>query len=177
LTEALERYATRISGAGLNPERHAPNEIYRRYLDYVLARLKAARSEPDDPAAYSHADEFESDLLLIRDSLTANNGDRAARLVLDPLLRQVATFGFHLHTIDIRQHAQIHSLARSELSTASTASDPDTFSTVSTSEGNGRRLDSLRVIRDPKHQFPAEAICSYVISGANLRPTRFPSPG
>jgi phosphoenolpyruvate carboxylase len=167
LNEALERYGTRISGAGLNPERHAPNETYRRYLDYMLARLKAARGKPDDPAAYSHADEFESDLLLIRGSLTANNGERAARLLVDPLLRQVATFGFHLHTLDIRQHAQIHSLARSELSTASTARDADTFQlSQSPSKVTEDLLDSLRVIRDLKHQFPAEAIRSYVISGS-----------
>jgi len=167
LNDALQRYTTRISDPGLNPERHAGNEIYRRYLDYVLARLNAASSDPGDPAAYSHAAEFESDLLLIRDSLTANNGERVARLLLDPLLRQVTTFGFHLHTLDIRQHAQVHSRARSELSNGSATRKPETFQ-LSQPPSNETEdlLDSLRMIRDLKQLFPTEAIRSYVISGS-----------
>jgi phosphoenolpyruvate carboxylase len=69
----------------------------------------------DSEDSYSQVGEFESDLLLIRECLTSNQGERIARLLLDPLLRQVETFGFHLHTLDIRQHARIHSRAREEL--------------------------------------------------------------
>jgi phosphoenolpyruvate carboxylase len=169
LREALQRYAESISASGLNPERHAANEIYRRYLDYVLARLKAARDEPANRNAYPQADDFEADLLLIRDSLTANSGERVARLLLDPLLRQVGTFGFHLHTLDIRQHARIHRRARLEFSTASTNStaEPETFNLAQPpSSETESLLDSLRVIRELKRTSPPEAIRSYVISGA-----------
>jgi len=41
----------------------------------------------------------------MRSSLAENKGERIARFLLDPLMRQVQTFGFHLHTLDIRQHA------------------------------------------------------------------------
>ena len=35
--------------------------------------------------------------------------------MLDPLLRQVRTFGFHLSTLDIRQHARVHAQALAEM--------------------------------------------------------------
>jgi phosphoenolpyruvate carboxylase len=43
---ALNSYATTVSAPDLNPERHPPQEVYRRFLDYVLARLLLARDEP-----------------------------------------------------------------------------------------------------------------------------------
>src|SRR5262249_5906636 len=57
-------------------------------------------------------------LCLVRDSLNANAGARLADLWLVPLLRQVETFGFYLHTLDIRQHAKIHAKAVAELASA-----------------------------------------------------------
>jgi phosphoenolpyruvate carboxylase len=168
LLEALEHYSSTISAPGLNPDRHAPNEIYRRYLDFVLARLVSAREMSNSTHAYAHANDFESDLLLIRASLTSNKGERVARLLLDPLLRQVGTFGFHLHTLDIRQHARIHSRASVELSKASLnlESDEVTFQLSQPPSGETESLlDSLRMIRELKQNFPADAIRSYVISG------------
>ena len=119
LIEALKQYSTNIFASGLNPERHSANELYRRFLDYVLVRLLSARDESDSKNAYVDAAEFASDLLLIHRSLTQNRGEPLAQLLLDPLLRQVATFGFHLHTLDLRQHARIHDRARAELASGS----------------------------------------------------------
>jgi phosphoenolpyruvate carboxylase len=169
VVDALQHYAAAISAPGLNPDRHAPNEIYRRYLDYVLARLLSARDEPDNPNAYGEANEFKADLLLIRDSLDVNDGERIARSLLDPLLRQVETFGFHLHTIDIREHARVHRRAFAELSAASTQSNAekvDFHLPPPVSSETKLLLDSLRMIRELKRAFPPETIRSYVISGA-----------
>src|ERR1041385_4561157 len=47
LEAALESYATTVSAPDLNPDRHPPHEVYRRFLDYVLARLVVARDAPD----------------------------------------------------------------------------------------------------------------------------------
>ncbi len=168
LTEALKHYAATISTPRLNPERHFANEIYRRYLDYVLARLVSARDERDSSNAYPDANEFVSDLLLIHRSLTQNKGERLAQSLLDPLLRQVETFGFHLHTLDVRQHTRIHTQARAELTSASTGSTKDGRFELpqppSTETQN--LLESLRGLKDLKQRFPAEAIRTYVISGA-----------
>jgi phosphoenolpyruvate carboxylase len=55
---------------------------------------------------YASAEEFAADLSILRDSLAANRGLRIARNLVDPLLLLVRTFGLHLHTLDIRQHAR-----------------------------------------------------------------------
>src|ERR1700687_194994 len=73
-------------------------------------RTKALRWGTNTPAG-----ECESALSLIRDSLAVNRGQRLAELVIDPLLRQVRTFGFHLSTLDIRQHARLHTQALAEI--------------------------------------------------------------
>jgi phosphoenolpyruvate carboxylase len=161
LVEALNHYAGSISAHDLNPERHAPNEIYRRYLDYVLARLIAARDPDERGIGYPDAEEFRSDLCLLQESLVAEEGERLAKALLEPLLRQVDTFGFHLHTLDVRQHARVHSQAYSELfpSTARELPQPP-------SEETEDLLDSLRMIKDVKRRFPAPSIRSYVISGS-----------
>ena len=101
LEAALNSYAASVSAPELNPERHPSQEVYRRFLDYVLARLVLAREERDNTNAYQNAAEFREDLTTARQSLSANGGERIARFLFDPLLRQVDTFGFHLHTLDI----------------------------------------------------------------------------
>ena len=167
LVEALQRYSATISAPDLNPDRHAPNEVYRRFLDYVLARLEAAFRETTQSIAYRSAQEFETDLNLLRESLTENSGERIARSLIDPLIGQVQTFGFHLHTLDVREHARVHRSAFEELSNAATDDRKDVFHLpppVSTE--TKRLLDSLRVIKELKQTFPPEAICNYVISGA-----------
>src|SRR6266567_3592801 len=104
LRHSLEDYVRSIF-PGLNRKRHSPQEVYRQYLDYVLARLSSSQSEPANSNAYRGADDFAADLRIVRESLAENGGERLARSLLDPLLRQVETFGFHLHALDIRQHS------------------------------------------------------------------------
>src|SRR5207253_11337069 len=66
-------------------------------------------------SSYHNAAEFEDDLLLVRSSLQSNRGERLAKTWVDSLLRKLRTFGFHLHTLDIRQHAEVHArVIRSE---------------------------------------------------------------
>ena len=169
LSQALEDYARKIF-PGPSLERHSPNEVYRRYLDYVLTRLRSARAEPAEPNGYKDAGDFAADLRLVRDSLAENGGERLARSSLDPLLRQVETFGFHLHVLDIRQHSHVHSRARAEVSRiallqAAGASDEQTLSLPQPpSSETADLLDSLRMVSELKRTYPAEAIRSYVIS-------------
>ncbi len=80
--------------------------------------MRLTREEPRHANAYATAQELERDLLLLRASLIENRGQRLAELLIDPLLRKLRTFGFHLHTLDIRQHAQVHARALAELQAA-----------------------------------------------------------
>ncbi len=168
---SLEDYDKQIY-PGPNRKRHSPNEVYRRYLDHVLARLVSARSEPADRNVYE-SDDFARDLQLVRESLAANGGERLARSLLDPLLRQVETFGFHLHTLDIRQHSRVHSHALGEISRIAVlqeagASDGGTLGLPEPpSSGTASLLDSLRMVSELKRTYPPQAIRSYVISGTH----------
>ena len=97
-------------------ETRGAEEIYRRFLDYVIQRLRWTREQASHVDAYTDSSEFAADLKILRDSLAANGAERLASLLLDPLLRQISTFGFHLHSLDIRQHARVHARAVAELS-------------------------------------------------------------
>src|SRR5208282_4425913 len=79
---------------------------------YMLAQVqdKLAQVLP----AYCSVEEFIADLETLRASLAANRGLRIARTLVDPLILQVRTFGLHLHTLDIRQHARVHAVALQE---------------------------------------------------------------
>src|SRR5258705_3581720 len=170
LQASLDHYRETIFSASLHTERHSPDEAYRHYLDYVLIRLVKAREEPMHLNAYAKAEDFAADLSLVRESLKTNGGERMAHLLLDPLLRQVETFGFHLHTLDIRQHSRVHRRARQELSLvgprdASAKLDPpDILLPGPPSKDTASLLNSLRMISDLKKTYPPHAIQSYVIS-------------
>ncbi len=161
LQEALNSYAATVSSPALNPERHPSQEVYRRFLDYVLARLVLVRDEPLTTIAYKNATEFRDDLSLARQSLSANGGERVARFLFDPLLRQVDTFGFYLHTLDVREHASVHKRALLEVSKVVEGALPP-----APSKETVKLFDSMKIVSELKRDYPPEAIRSYVISGA-----------
>jgi phosphoenolpyruvate carboxylase len=111
---------------------------------------------------YTSAAEFAADLSTLRDSLAANRGIRIARNLIDPLQLLVRTFGLHLHTLDIRQHAKQHAVALQEAiadtcgDALSPAFSPETASI----------LETFRVVAEVKASATPEAIRHYVISGA-----------
>ncbi len=112
--------------------------------------------------AYGSAAELLDDLETLRESLAENRGLRIAKSLIDPLVLQVRTFGLHLHTLDIRQHARIHAQALKEA--AADAIAPDLPGSLSADTANV--LETFRVISETKHSSSPEAIRHYVISGA-----------
>ena len=168
LLSALERYAALMPSVALENKTRAEDEIYRRYLDYVLLRLRRTRDEPAHADAYPSADDFIADLNLLRESLAAGGGERIARSLLDPLLLQVRTFGFHLHALDIRQHARVHARAVAELSGAAKFNESGLAALPAhPSEETARLLETLRTVAELKEEFPEQAIRSHIISGAS----------
>lgn len=164
LRQRLDRYAASIPTLDRAPESRAPSEVYRRLLGYIGWRLRAARDEPAHDDAYPDAASFADDLHCIRTSLLENRGVRVAELLIEPLLRQVETFGFHLHTLDIRQHARVHARAQEELFDA-----PITLARSlppAPSDDTRALLDAMRCIADLKRRFGGGVIRRYIISGA-----------
>jgi phosphoenolpyruvate carboxylase len=167
LLRRLNEYITTFPSVEVERRERSVEELYRHFLTFVLHRLRSTRDHPDHVAAFSDSKDFAADLDLIRESLAANGGERLARLLLDPLLRQVETFGFHLHTLDIRQHARIHARAVRELSAGAKREDNDRPGIPAPlSPETTFLLDTLRAVAELKRKYPPQAIQSYVISGA-----------
>jgi len=166
LTAALERYCGLIPALLPKISAYPECELYRRFLAFVLHRLRCTRNEPGDPEAYPDAASFAADLALIRTSLANCGAERLARTYVDPILRRVETFGFHLHTLDIRQHARVHARAVAELATGSTVVPPHDHAPTTPSPETTGLLDTLRTLAELKCSYPPEALHNYVISGA-----------
>ena len=135
-------------------------ELYRRFLRMVAIRLRQTLEAPANAHAYRSADELERDLGILRDSLCENRGAQIAERLIDPLLRKVHCFGFHLHTLDIRQHARVHRQALNELADARSGI-PAQLS-LETSE----LISTFREVAHLKKTCSPDAIRRYVISGA-----------
>jgi phosphoenolpyruvate carboxylase len=168
LAAALDSYADAIRATEPTIRIRTSDEVYRRFLAYMLHRLMRARQHPQAPDAYTAADEFLADLCLMRNSLEQNRGRRLARLMIDPIVRRVETFGFHLYTLDIRQHANVQKGAVADLSRAGQiAGDEHASLPEPNSPQTQTLLDTLRAVADLKRTYPPEAIQNYIVSGAS----------
>jgi phosphoenolpyruvate carboxylase len=163
-------------------------EYYRRYIICVKARLQRTLETMRQPShagaampvmpytlaqgqeklaqalpAYCSVEDFLADLETLRNSLAENRGLRIARTLVDPLVMQVRTFGLHLHTLDIRQHARVHAAALQEaIADTAAPSLPGCLSAETSSV-----LETFRAVAEIKNGCSPEAIRQYVISGAS----------
>ncbi len=158
LLDRLKNYERTIPGVHLawGPDNQA--ESYRRFCSYMFHRLQHTRDSVDAPAAYTRAAELEQDLLLVWNSLISNRGERLSRTYIGSLLRKLRKFGFHLHALDIRQHARVHAQVIKQLGPA--------FDAQPESPEARELLETFQTIRRLKQSHPPESIRQYVISGA-----------
>ena len=157
LLARLQRYERTIPGVHLawGPDNKA--ESYRRFLSFMFHRLQQSREAAASAAAYIDAAEFEHDLLLVRNSLQTHRGERLAQTYVGSVLRKVRKFGFHLHTLDIRQHARVHAQVLKELGPA-LEQRPESAQGL-------ELLETFRTIAQVKRSHPAQSIRNYIISG------------
>ena len=158
LLSRLHHYERGIPGVHLAWGPNNQSESYRRFLSYMFHRLQRTREAVNTPASYADAAEFEKDLLLVHNSLRENAGERLAHVYVSSLLRKVRKFGFHLHTLDIRQHARVHAQVLKELGPG--------LNERPKSEISQELLETFRAIAELKRTHPAQSIRHYIISGA-----------
>lgn len=104
---------------------HRKDELYRRALIGMYARLAAtlksltggdaARHAVPPQNPYPNAGSLLTDLRVIEAALLAHRAHALAAQRLQPLIRAVEVFGFHLATVDLRQSSDQHELVLSEL--------------------------------------------------------------
>ncbi len=164
LKARLASYEVRVSPDDVEFERVSAAELYRRFLLVVSGRLRLSRVEREHHNAYSSPDELEDDLQIVRRSLNSNGGGRLALQMLDPLLCRLRTFGFRLHTLDLRQHARVHSQALSAVSDATTLTEPQT--SLAIPPAVIELAETFRTVARQKLLADPGAVTTYVISGA-----------
>jgi phosphoenolpyruvate carboxylase len=129
LLESIERDLEHIPFSPVRRRRFAmePYALKFRLMQAKLAatlthlrilrdpKYETTLSEPP-PHGYHHAEEFLEDLQIIQESLRHHRGEVFANEgSLASLITQVRTFGFHLATLDIRQHSDEHARVLDEL--------------------------------------------------------------
>src|SRR3984957_12805924 len=180
LEQRLQNYLDAVNTTGQQAfgERYE-YESYRRFLSCVRVRLAGVGNSPSDGyppvildatlaglPPYKSAQEFLDDLQLVHASLVENRGPRLAQALIDPLLLEVRTYGLHLQTLDIRQHARLHTAALEEAS--AWKCDPARASSVPAplTPASADVIETFRTIAELKASCAPEAIRHYVISGA-----------
>jgi len=163
LRTRLTEYAACLGDGHAGTSRISSTELYRQFLNFVLIRLRHSR-ESHSGQSYKSTHEFEADLLLVRESLCANRGKLLVERILDPLLRKLRTFGLHLSTLDVRQHARAHEEAMKELEMASHKISASSLPS-DISQQTADVVATLQVIGELKRSHPPCAIRNYIVSG------------
>lgn len=86
------------------PDQIEPQELYRRYIFLLQERLN--KTQMRQVEGFSDPEEFIRALTLLRESLEKGEALRSAHGFLKDLIFQVQTFGFHLATLDFRDHSR-----------------------------------------------------------------------
>ncbi len=92
---------------------HRTDERWREKLRYMAARLEAARGRAE--GGYPDAESYLSDLELVQRTLAAAGLGRLAQGALEDARRRAEVFGFHLASLDLRQHSDVHARVVAEL--------------------------------------------------------------
>jgi phosphoenolpyruvate carboxylase len=147
LEAALKRGLAALGDQAEAFRTRSPGEPHRQFLLLAADRLVATRSG-SFLGRYSGPAEFLADLRTIQESLLASKADRIARGDLQTLVWQVETFGFHLASLEVRQHSAVHREALAEPA----------------SEVAKEVLATLRAMAELQSVYGAEACRRYVVS-------------
>jgi len=106
LEARIEQYMVLLPAApSLSPTRH-DRMPYRILLGQIGERLRATYEGRQN--SYENTQQLLDDLSLIAVSLAQHRGQNAGLIPVHRLMRRIRTFGFHLATLDVRQHADVH---------------------------------------------------------------------
>jgi phosphoenolpyruvate carboxylase len=176
----IEEYAVLLPGAqgGASAARH-DRMPYRVFCGQVAERLRLTYDGL--PNHYESAAQLARDVRLIGESLAAHRGVHAGQFYVERLLRRIDTFGFHLATLDVRQHADVHRAvigqgigdpgfadrpAAQRLERLRQILDRDEGPT-GTFDATGRRTRAVfEALMHARHRYGRDAIGDYVVSGA-----------
>ena len=141
----VEKHAAAHGEAGEAALKRNIGETWRQYVNLVRLRLPNPVGELG-PGQHRTPEGVIADLLFLRETLIEVGAGRIARAELDPLLRFLRTFGFHMAVLDIRQNSAYHDKAIGQL-LAATGQDDANFAQWDESRRLGFLDSELRSTR------------------------------
>lgn len=171
LLASLQADEADLPEAAEHLSRTAPDQAHRRKLLLAAERLSATRT--GRRSGYPGPEGFADDVALVQRSLVAAGAARAAFGELQHLAWQVSTFAFHLASLEVRQHSEVHTRVLEELApgTAGNAEALDRLATEGWSDRPERRseeaaevLATLEAMADLQGRFGSRACHRYVVS-------------
>jgi phosphoenolpyruvate carboxylase len=179
LQKRIDEYNALLPGAQLlTPARH-DRMPYRVFLGQIAERLRNTYDGRSNH--YDNAGQLCADLELVASSLRANRGASAGLHPVRRFLWRVRTFGFHLATLDVRQHTDVHHevlaqgladeswAARSpaeRLARLSDALERDQGSQVALDAVGLRTLRVFEAMQQCRRRHGPQAIGDYIVSAA-----------
>ena len=185
LEEWIEDQSTTFPRLVENVSPLIANEPYRKACTIIAGKLVAAERGLDPKrggadAAYGFADELMADLDRLHESLCASGAELVAKGSLANLRRLARTIGFHLATLDIRQHTRHHHESLEGLFAgvgvdypedpserfallASELGSSRPFAPAGT-QGLGDALELMTTLRTQMDRFGDDIVESYIIS-------------
>jgi phosphoenolpyruvate carboxylase len=150
LLHVLDRDAALLPAIADELARKLPDAPHRRALGLAAHRLAATRA--GDAGRYERPADFVEDLTTVQDSLVAAGAGRLAFGELQHLRWQAETFGFHLASLEVRQHSSVHAAALDAIEHDRPTPDSDAV------------LDTFRAIADIQRRLGPEACRRYIVS-------------
>jgi phosphoenolpyruvate carboxylase len=145
-----------------------------------MTRDRHAHGTPHVPHRdYKDTSELLADLMLMRDSLFAHNGELIATGLLERTIRSIAAFGITHATLDIREHSDAHHSALTHIigGTYATQSHEERFETLTTllkdsknlstaalSGNDAKTFNTFVAINELIEDFGPEIIETYIVS-------------
>jgi phosphoenolpyruvate carboxylase len=140
-----------------------PDEPYRQRLGAIAERLRRTRAwltESPAPLAgrYERADDLVAELAELQDALAVDGLERVAWGEVQDFRWQAETFGFHLASVEVRQHSAVHRAAIAAIAAGDL--DRELVPGVTAAEV----LATFRAIAAAQARFGERAVHRFVVS-------------
>ena len=163
LATRLGRDAELLPDLDRQLRRRYPDEPYRQRFGFIAERLRRTRAHLTGQAApltgrYTGPVELDEELAELADGLVSDDLGRVAWGEVADLRWQLATFGFHLASLEIRQHSAVHRAAEAALR------DGDPSREAAPGVAAAEVVETIRTVAAAQTRFGRAAAGRYVIS-------------
>jgi phosphoenolpyruvate carboxylase len=164
IVSRLARDAEDLPETDRQLRRRFPDEPYRQRFGFIAERLRRTRAALTGEARplsgrYAGPADLDAELAEIQDALVTDGLERIAWGEIAELRWQLGTFGFHLASLEVRQHASVHRAAL-----AAIRDNQPESTDVAPGVSLGEVLATFRAIAAVQARFGVESCSRYVVS-------------